>query len=126
MRIELFMATAAQWLPSFALVLLAGCASTPKPVSAITVRDSNFDVVQVLDTGEIAEFQRLWQTKSLVDAPFDESKGRHFKLDLRRGTPQERWLYMTTGHVRLLAMVHTPVYKVSEVQAFNRLIGATP
>lgn len=111
---------------ALACTLSAGCTSIPEPIESVTVRGADFEVMKVLNAEEVAEFQRQWQGKVIVDTRFDLSVGRHFKLDVRHRESVTRLLYMTTGHVTVLATTRSPVYRVGEVRAFNRLLGAAP
>jgi hypothetical protein len=93
-------------------------------VTAVSVRDAGFQVVKELTPGEIASFRRHWENKQEVKATFSKVGGEHFKLDIERRRSSARWLYRTTGYVRLLSKKAKPVYKLQDPKSFNRLIGA--
>jgi len=104
--------------------LVSGCAS-PVPITGVSVRDDEFQVVKVLAPAELAEFQRQWEEMVTVEVALPDAGGRHFKLDIDHRIAGGRWLYQTTGYVQLLSKAETPVYKVPNPVAFNRLIRAT-
>ncbi len=52
------------------------------------------------------------------------ASGEHLKLDIDTGESSDRWLYQTTGHVRLLNKIQTPLYKLLDPESFNELLGA--
>jgi hypothetical protein len=104
-------------------VLVGGCASATR-FTNVSVRDTEFREVKVLTAGELAEFRQQWKNKQEVKASLSEVGGQHFKLDIARQGTGDRWLYQTTGYVQLLSMQATPVYKLQDPQAFNRLIGS--
>jgi hypothetical protein len=103
--------------------VVAGCAS-PAAITGVSVRDADYEVVKVLAPDEVAEFRRQWEDKQEVKAPPSDVEGQHFKLDIERQDSGGRWLYQTTGYVRLLSKEAKPIYKVQDPEAFNRLIGA--
>ncbi len=115
------------------IMVLAGAAQPtgllfrkPAPITGVSVRDAHFQVVKVLAPTEITAFRQHWQGKQKVEASLSEIGGQHFKIDIRHQGSQRggRWLYRTTGYVWLLDKFATPVYKVQDPKAFNRLIGA--
>ena len=114
MRFSLGLVTAA---------LMGGCAS-PAPITGVSVRDAEFQVVKVLGPAELSEFRRHWENKQEVEAALSNVGGQHFKIDVDRRGAGDRWLYQTTGYVQVLDPWKTPVYKLQDPEAFNRLIGA--
>ena len=102
-------------------ILLASCAG---PITGVSVRNANFDVVKTLTPSELPEFTRLWDSKEQVDVERKKVGGTHFKLDIMRTNRDGRWLYWSTGYVWLLDVFPHPVYRIREPEAFNRLIGA--
>jgi hypothetical protein len=103
--------------------LVGGCAS-PDPITEVSVRDAQFQIVKVLTPAELSEFRRQWENKQEVTATLSNVGGEHFNIDIDRRGAGDRWLYQTTGHVQLLDPWRTPVYKLQDPEAFNRLIGA--
>jgi hypothetical protein len=103
---------------------LSAC-SSPGPITAVTVRDSNFQIVKQLSTAELAEFEHRWNAKTKVSTSLKDAGGEHFKLDIASEGTGNRWLYHTTGYVQVLSIsvLGTPVYQVPEPEAFNKLIG---
>jgi hypothetical protein len=115
----------ARLVAALPIALLVGCAA-PGPITGVSVRDANFDVVKVLSPAELAEFTRLWENKQEVQASLNNVGGQHFKVDIdRQQKSGGRWLYQTTGYAQYLDPLAQPVYKLQEPEAFNRLIGAT-
>jgi len=113
----------------FSLVLVAvslvvGCHS-PVSIAGVSIRDDQFQVVVNLTPAELSQFQQQWEDKKVVEVTLSDVGGRHFKLDIDYRRTRDRWLYQTTGYVQVLSKAKTPVYKVPNPKAFNRLIGAT-
>jgi hypothetical protein len=111
---------------SLALVVAAlmGGFAAPAPITKVSVRDDQFQVVKVLAPAELAEFRRQWESKREVETSLSRVGGQHVKLDIERQDSQGRWLYRTTGYVQLLSKQAKPVYKLQDPATFNRLIGA--
>jgi hypothetical protein len=108
-----------------AAALVGGC-SSPDPITNVSVRDARFEVVKVLTTAELSEFQRQWGNKEDIEATLSNVGGQLFLIDIDRKRPGDRWLYQTTGYVQMLNKgPKTPVYKLRDPDAFNKLIGAT-
>jgi hypothetical protein len=110
--------------------LLAGLSlacSAAQPITGVKVCDADFKVVKQLAPTELPEFERAWSAKTTVDSSLNNVGGRHFKLDIEKGSDAgDRWLYQTTGYVQVLAVKgKEPVYKLQNPQAFNKIIGAT-
>jgi hypothetical protein len=93
-------------------------------IARVSVRDDQFEVVKVLTPAERAEFQRYWDQKQEVKAALADVGGAHFALDIKCEESGGRWLYKTTGYVQFLSKKVTPVYKLRDPEAFNKLIGA--
>lgn len=113
-------------MPCLFAILSTACAKTP-PITRVTILDEQFRVVKVLDAPEIAEFERAWEEKEETDAGLRDAGGLHFKIDIERASASSnRWLYQSTGFVRVLTMkAGRPVYRLQDPEAFNTLIGAT-
>jgi hypothetical protein len=105
-------------------LFLGGCASLVQ-VKCVSIRDDKFEVVKELAPADLSEFQRQWSEKAIAKVSLSDVGGMHFKLDVGRGGSGERWLYQTTGYVQVLSKQESPVYKLPDPEAFNRLIGAT-
>jgi hypothetical protein len=105
-----------------AVVLIGGCTSSAP--TRVSVRDAHFDLVKELPPSELSEFQRQWENKQVVETPPSDLGGEHYKVDVGHRGGGGRWLYYTTGHVQSLSHHVTPVYKLSDPEAFNKLIGA--
>src|SRR5688572_27472554 len=90
------------------IVLIGGCASAV-PVTRVSVRDAQFDLVKSLSPAELSEFQRQWENKQIVETLLSDVGGEHFKVDIERNGNGDRWLYHSTGHVQLLSKKATPV-----------------
>ncbi len=71
-------------------------ASTPEPVTSVTVRDADFAEVKVLDTDELGRFTRMWAAKRPVDVP-QAVGGTHYKIDIGTGGRSQRYLYYSSG-----------------------------
>lgn len=93
------------------------------PIKAVTVRDAEFAVVRSLDANELSTFESNWNAKDEAPVSFGSVGGKHFKLDITGGG-DGRWLYQTTGYTTRLSKTDTPVYKIKNVEDFNKLIGA--
>jgi hypothetical protein len=94
------------------------------PITRVSVRDAEFEVVKVLTPAELAAFRRHWENKKEVKVSFSKLGGENFPLDIQRLYSSQRWVYKTTGYVRVLSKKVKPVYKLQDPKAFNRLIGA--
>ena len=112
----------ARLVAALPIALLVGCA-TLGPITGVSVRDANFQVVKVLSPAELVDFTRLWENKQEVQASLNSVEGQHFKVDITRQQSSARWLYQTTGYAQYLDPLAQPVYKLQEPEAFNRLIG---
>ena len=106
-----------------AFAALGACAG-PGAGLGVTVRDEHFEVVKMLGPEEVAAFARQWEAKAEVQVPLRGEGGVHFKLDIDQSNRSSRWLYYTSGLVTRLDYKLRPVYRVSDVAAFNHLIGA--
>lgn len=106
-----------------ASALIGGCTSLVQ-VNHVSIRDEKFDVVKELDPAELSVFQQQWSEKVITNPTLSEVGGLHFKLDIGCGDTSERWLYQTSGHIQKLSKQDSPVYKLPNPEAFNRLIGA--
>lgn len=111
-------------LAAVMLVALFGACSEPEPITAVSVRDANFQIVKTLTSAELPEFTRLWEEKEEIRVPPPSLGGQHFKLDITSRDLGGRWLYQTTGYVQYLDPKTKPVYKLHDSERFNRLIGA--
>lgn len=110
-------------LPTLIAAFGMASASTPAPITSVTVRDADFAEVKVLDAAELDPFARMWASRHPVDLAQAEG-GTHYKIDIGTGGRSQRYLYYTSGLVTLLAKNVQPVYRVADPAAFNRLVGA--
>jgi hypothetical protein len=108
-----------------ALIALSAC-TTSEPVTAVTVRDANFAVVKELSVPEVESFTQLWGNKVKVAETFTLSEKHHYKLDIGGGADPGRWLYNPNGQTSELDPMVQPVFRLQNIEAFNKLIGATP
>lgn len=94
------------------------------PVTAVTVRDKNFEVVKKLQPQELADFQRLWDARQKTAKAQPPNSGVHYKLDIERGSDGARWLYQPTGNTAVvLSHKKQSAYTIPEQEAFNVLLG---
>jgi hypothetical protein len=116
-------------LVCFIALLLPACSITRPPITAVTVRDSKFELVKVLTPAEIAEFDRHWRAKKKLSASAPSNTRSFYgdyKLDISRGGRGDRWLYHATGKLTLLTvMAGMADYQIEDVRSFNKLIGAS-
>jgi hypothetical protein len=94
------------------------------PITAVTVRDADFNVVKVLSADEVPRFEELWTTKTEAGASLEDVGGSHYKLDIESKDSGDRWLYQSTGHVQVLSTKGASVYRIRDPSRFNELIGA--
>jgi hypothetical protein len=77
---------------------------------------------KVLSTTEdLSRFEQMWFSKAEQTPPTNLKWS--YKLDVTAGSKGDRWLYDTAGWVRVLSMRQTPVYRISSVEEFNKLLG---
>jgi hypothetical protein len=113
-----------------ATLLISGCSTSRRPITAVQVRDSDFELVKELDSTELAAFERHWNTRRKLfhgSRAMAQDPYGHYKLDIRRGdrASGDRWLYYISGEVTLLTvMAGMADYQIQDVRAFNKLIGA--
>lgn len=106
------------WLCTIAAV----GSSARQPISQVTVRDRDFEIVRILDgEEELTPFVRAWEHKREVD--FVPNPTWTYKIDIRRGDYSQRWLYDPTGWTSLLAVKGGTFYRIEEVSTFNATLG---
>jgi hypothetical protein len=54
------------------------------PITRVSVRDAEFEVVKVLAPAELAAFRRHWENKREVKASFSKLGGENVSLDIER------------------------------------------
>lgn len=101
------------------------CASVPGTIVSVTVHDADFAQVKTLSGDELDRFNQMWAARREVGGSPQDAGGARYKIDLRKGRGSLRYLYYTSGRLTLLAHDLQPVYAVPDVEAFNRLIGAS-
>ena len=101
-------------------VLFSSCAQA-QPVTKVSVFDADGSGKVLTTKDELSHFERLWLTKTEQTPP---AKLKWlYKIDVTAQSKGDRWLYDTAGWVRVLSMRQTPVYKISAVEEFNKLLG---
>lgn len=112
---------------SLVTLLATACTGAETPaISKVSVRDKAFVVVKELSPEEIKTFEALWANKVRVSEPFAISdQEAHFKLDITRGAASDRWLYSVSGRTSVLSIQQKAAFQLKDVDAFNKLIGAT-
>lgn len=115
-------------LALFLTCLSTACVSV-QPIKSVEVRNANFDVIKKLGADELYDFERHWAAKEATELDTNTSRSllgdEHFKLDIASQKYGGRWLYYTSGYVQLLAIKrkNVTIYKLNDVESFNRLIG---
>jgi hypothetical protein len=105
-----------------ALMLLLPGPVLAQDIARVSVRDWNFALVKTLTSApDLAAFDALWSGKT-VREPASPS-GFIYKIIVERGGRSVRWLYDPAGFLQVLSVSRTPVYGISEPQAFNRLLA---
>ena len=103
------------------LMLLLPVPALAQDIAKVSVRDQNFEVVKTLTSApDLAAFNALWAAKT-VREPASRSEFI-YKIVVERGGRSVSWLYDPAGFVQVLSVGRTPVYGVSDPQAFNRLL----
>jgi hypothetical protein len=108
--------------------LLASCATSPPPITAVTVRGgANQKLIKELKPSELAEFQRHWKDREQLGDAATTTKKKDFDLSITWGKDMYgHWYYASSGELRLLTIkAGIPSYRIREPKAFNKLIGAT-
>ncbi len=109
-----------------AVVLLVLTAAAPVSAarrSGVTVRNDRFEVIHVVTHPRaVAAFQSIWKAKKQV-TPRNFMPHWLYKIDLSDGS---RWLYDPRGYAMLATTKKVPLYKLSPVAKFNRLINVNP
>jgi hypothetical protein len=113
-----------RWIPASLLAIVVVACAASEPITAVTSHAGDLRLLKHLTQGEVAQFQVQWDAKREVDGSFNHGGEDLVVLDITRGGRSERWHYRTSGYLQVLAMNSTPVYKVQDVVAFNRLVGA--
>ena len=107
------------------LMLLLSGPALAQGVSKVSVRDQNSELVKTLTSArDLAAFEALWSAKT-VREPASRSEFI-YKIVVERGGRSVSWLYDPAGFVQVLSVSRTPVYEVSDPQAFNRLLAIEP
>jgi hypothetical protein len=105
-----------------ALVLLLPGSVLAQDIARVSVRDGNFALVKTLTSApDLAAFDALWSGKT-VREPASRSEFI-YKIVVERGGRSVSWLYDPAGFLQVLSAGRTPVYGISEPQAFNRLLA---
>ncbi len=112
-----------------ALIISTSCFAKESMISKITVLNNDFKEVKLIeDPNELFEFTKQWNSKvDLKDGtvPFGVSaKTKHYKIDVVAEGRSTRWLYLPIGRVHILTKGPASTYKIEDIEAFNKLIGA--
>lgn len=107
----------------------SACASLPAAeIIHVSIRNTAFEDLRVIEQQEqLAQFRQLWEKKHKSDPV----KIRwQYLLDIRstsKGVVREiRWRYHPDGWVQVLGMKVANMYRLSNPQAFNALLGIEP
>lgn len=109
---------------SLILSALTNNIAPPAPITGVTIRDDNFEVIKVLGKDELADFLRHWHSKQQVKKSLIDAGGKRFWINIQRGEKSVRWEYRSDGCVQLLSKKQFPVYELQDPAAFNKIIGA--
>ncbi len=107
----------------FVLILLASSPSTARDRSSVTIRNDSFQVIYVVNNPRsMAAFRSIWKAKRQVTM---KNFLPHwlYKIDLSDGS---RWLYDPRGYAMLATPKKVPLFRISPVAKFNRLINVNP
>jgi hypothetical protein len=108
-------------------VLVTACAlprAPSGPVTSVSLRTSASARLQRLSTAQVASFNELWAARTEVPVAFADTQGTAIKLSIGYSGRGTIWLYKSSGYATVLTMGRTPVYKLADVEAFNKLIAA--
>ena len=105
------------------ILLVAVSAASGSDISHVSVRNKNFEVVKVIkDQQSLQQFEKAWKEKKKIkNSPLTQWL---YKIDIEGKGYGGRWLYDPTGYLQVLSKVKTPVYRISDAESFNKLIGA--
>ncbi len=105
------------------LTLLLPNSVFAQEISQVSVLDANFQPVKTLTSADdLAAFEQLWSSKKVQGSQL-KTEFPYKLIIQQRGRRGGRWLYDPTGFVQILAMNRTPVYALSDREAFNQLLG---
>jgi len=105
------------------LILLVAEVASAGYISRISVRNNNFEVVKVIkDQQSLQQFEKAWKEKKVIKTT--QLTQWLYKIDIEGEGYDDRWLYDPSGYVRVLSKVKTPVYRLSDAESFNKLVGA--
>jgi len=106
-----------------ALLLLTPTSLYAQDISAVTVLDPDSQLVKTLTSArDLAAFNELWSAKMARES--GRVSGSVYKIIVvRQGGRSARWFYDPAGFLQVLSKSRTPVYGVSDREAFNRLLA---
>ena len=106
------------------LVLSIACSSPIQVVDGVTVRDSDFTVINVIDEpASLRAFEELWRTRKLIQSEPRPVSEYPFKVDIRANVGSGRWLYRKDGTMTLLSVKFSGVYVIEDSASLNSLLG---
>jgi hypothetical protein len=113
---------------AIAVALIAACtAADHGPISTVTVMNGgriNFlGLVKELSPSEVSAFAGHWENKQETTVDPNTLNGFDYMIDISGGKKPGRWQYKITGEATFLDPKKHTVYKISNVQGFNKLIG---
>jgi hypothetical protein len=89
----------------------------------VTVLDPDSQLVKTLTSArDLAAFHALWSTKTVRDSEL-VSRSLYKIIMIQRGGRSTRWFYDPAGVLQGLSKSRTPVYGISDLEAFNRLLA---
>jgi hypothetical protein len=103
------------------ITLLVGCDDHAINISEIKVRDKNFNVIQTIYQPEVInEIKTIWMAKKKVEP--QKRPDFIYMIDILSEGRSTRWLYDPSGYATVLTKVKVPIYKIEEVNKFNKII----
>jgi hypothetical protein len=90
-------------------------------ISEVTVRNAEFEIINVLkDPESLRQFEALWKKKKKLDTSINTKW--LYKIDIMGKDHENRWLYSPEGYVKVLSKAKVPTYAISSLNEFNKLI----
>jgi hypothetical protein len=80
-------------------------------------------LVKELSPSEVSAFAGHWENKQETTVDSNTLNGFDYMIDISGGKKPGRWQYKITGEATFLDPKKHTVYKISNVQGFNKLIG---
>jgi hypothetical protein len=92
-------------------------------ISRVIVLDSSFQQIRVIDQPEqIKYLNDLWKNLKPIEVKDLPNTNWTHKLDIKSNGSTARWLYNQEGYLAKLNYQLKPIYKVVNLEAFNKLI----